>query len=212
MAQKQAKTQPEIHAQLISLLDTAPDLVQDLGHLFTTSQLNGQASTSPQMWIMKLRAFIRTVVEKNRKLVGIGWGHHIICLSFVGGAVQRNSSAEPDRTRLSLTERGCKLFPWLRKWGRCMWLHEFHKHEITNHLSPFVSLAYGNKAFVSESNKIMTIQGHPELNQYAVMAVLRATPEYRAGDARRNWQLIMKMKDPGDGTRVWERILKWATE
>lgn len=124
------------------------------------------------------------MASEKRKLVGIGWGLQIICLCVEGGEVASMDSAEIRRTYLYLTDKGADMFPWFRIWGRYMWLHEFHTHEITNAHPWFRCWAAGFKGFVNSSNNVITIQGHPELNQDAVMVVLHATPEYKAANER----------------------------
>ncbi|KAE9378277.1 hypothetical protein N431DRAFT_435433 [Stipitochalara longipes BDJ] len=205
-------TDKDVYERMTPLLNNTPDLIEGLRHILLAPQQVTRAEAGTHSWVLKLREFVRTAVRKDKKIVGIGWGHQIICLSLNGGVVGDMGSAELGLTKLNLTEKGCKMFPWFKRWGRYLYLHEFHRHEVKNPANGFVRLADGNKAFVSKSNKVMTIQGHPELNQNAVMMVLHATPEYMEADEKQRAALSEKVEKLGDGTRVWERILKWATE
>ena len=99
--------------------------------------------------------------------------------------------AKLGHTPILLTDKGADLFPWFAKWEGKMWLHDFHAYEINKFHDSYKSFADGLTGLVSNSNKVITIQGNPELNYDAVMAILRATPECKAADEERAEWLIM---------------------
>jgi GMP synthase-like glutamine amidotransferase len=80
---------------------------------------------------------------------------------------------------MNLTAAGSKMFPFA-DCGK-VFIHEFHRREITVPAKGFTKLAFGNKAFLSHRNTILTFQGHPELDADSAKKLLAQNPAYMKG-------------------------------
>jgi GMP synthase-like glutamine amidotransferase len=161
-------------------------------------------------WVLKVKEFIYLTFEYSpkQKIVGIGWGHQAICVTF-GGAVENMEAAETGVRLMNLTPKGKKMFPF----AECgeVFIHEFHRCEITVPAKEFTELACRNKAFLSHKNTILTFQGHPELDADSAKTLLAWNPAYVEGEDQKA-RVEKYMEREHDGVQLWERILKWVKE
>ncbi|XXH05149.1 hypothetical protein Hte_011574 [Hypoxylon texense] len=183
-------------------------------------------------WILDVHAFIRRLVARfpEKKVLGICWGHQTIARVF-GGRVVDAEYPEMGVATINLTEAGRQFFPSAASLGSFK-LQQHHRREVA--LAPpsgFVALAQANQCLVSESNTILTFQGHPEKD--AETARLRLHDAARwyglryggigedggggdGGDGgldEKAWARIEAMiMEEHDGPDVWRRILEWVWE
>lgn len=163
-------------------------------------------------WVLKLQDYLRETVQNfpRQKIVGICWGHQTICVSF-GGRVEGMLAAEVGVTPLTLTAEGRKMFP-LAAGNGTVWLHEFHGREIRVPANGFVPLMEGSQAFRSGDNNILTLQGHPELNEELATMLVRGSPAYMGVEESEKESYIQRAAAEHDGVSIWARILEWTRE
>lgn len=70
--------------------------------------------------------------------------------------------------------------------------------------------ALGNQSFLSDTNTILTFQGHPEMNETLAKALLASLPTYMGVEETQLETSKEYMGVVHDGTYVWERILAWV--
>lgn len=127
---------------------------------------------------------------------------------------------------IDLTEAGRQFFffPEAAAAGSLR-LQQHHRREVAAAAPAFAQLARGNQCLLSESNTVLTFQGHPEKDA--------ETARLRLHDAAR-WYGLRMIDDGGDsdgaldekawarleamitaehdGPAVWRRILEWVWE
>ena len=200
----------DIYAHVSPLLQNQPDLLRALVGIMPLHPLH-LGPNLPTVWTFRLREFVRKVMAERRKLVGIGWGHQIISLAAVdGGVVECMDSAKLGLACIDLSDKGAEVFPYFKKKGQRIWLHEFHNHEVTSAHRRLRRFVGDLKGFMDKWCNLITIQGHPELNQEAAIVVLRATPEYKAANEEQRAALLGELEGRNDGIRFLGHILYWA--
>jgi hypothetical protein len=94
-----------------------------------------------------------------------------------------------------------------------MKIHELHRLQISFNAPGFLSLAENSQCCLSESNTILTFQGHPEVS--AKMAkLLMETPSMYTSDLSEEQQtaLVERSRNKHDGFEIWKRVLEWVRE
>ncbi|KAK5636630.1 hypothetical protein RRF57_012342 [Xylaria bambusicola] len=116
---------------------------------------------------------------------------------------------------VELTEQGRAFFYEASLVGSFK-LQQHHRREVAVAPLGFVPLAHGNQCFLSESNSILTFQGHPEKDAETARLRLHDSMRWFGFDAlsdEKAWaQLEMSIKTPHDGEMVWRRIFEWVQE
>lgn len=94
-------------------------------------------------------------------------------------------------------------------------MHKYHVRYVSELAHDFTPLAAHNDISLSDSGRILTFQGHPELT-YEISAAFSTGPdaykpvlkaETTNGDAP---PLLYDISTPHDGGRVWAFIMEWA--
>jgi GMP synthase-like glutamine amidotransferase len=160
-------------------------------------------------WVLKLQGFLRSTIKDHpkQKMVGICWGHQTICVAL-GGTVGSMDAAEIGVRQINLTDEGTKMFPFAK--GGHAKIHEFHRREIKVPPEGFDSLAEGNQVFLSETDTVLTFQGHPEMNADLAKSLLASSPAYMGVEEGQKEALAKNMESIHDGVHIWQRILAWV--
>lgn len=163
-------------------------------------------------WVLKLQDWIRSTVKEfpKQKFVGICWGHQTMCVTF-GGEVSPMEMPEVGVTKIALTDAGKGFLPFGAQSGEFK-VHEYHKREIRKPASGFTALADRNQSFLSQSNTIVTFQGHPELNGDLAKQWLQNSPTYMGVEESEKKQLMERAGEAHDGGKIWGRIMQWLKE
>ncbi|GAW22276.1 hypothetical protein ANO14919_118120 [Xylariales sp. No.14919] len=167
-------------------------------------------------WILEVHEFVRMVVRDypNKKLVGICWGHQTISSVF-GGKVADAAVPEMGVASVNLTSQGRDFFHEAAASGSFK-LQQHHRREVAAPPHGFTPLAHGNQCFLSESNAILTFQGHPEKDMETARLRLHDSVRWFGFDALSNEKafahLEMLIHTPHDGEMVWRRIFEWVRE
>ncbi|KAI0528014.1 class I glutamine amidotransferase-like protein [Xylaria bambusicola] len=167
-------------------------------------------------WILEVHAFVRRMVRDypHKKFVGICWGHQTISHVF-GGKLVDAAVPEMGVASVELTEQGRAFFHEASSLGSFK-LQQHHRREVAAAPLGFVPLAHSNQCFMSESNAILTFQGHPEKDAETARLRLHDSMRWFGFDAlsdEKAWaQLEMLINTPHDGEMVWRRIFEWVRE
>lgn len=166
-----------------------------------------------QPWVLKMQEFLRGTARewRERKMVGICWGHQTMCVSFGGTVGDRVGGAEVGVTSIQLTEEGGKMLPFATEDGKVD-IHEFHRREVKIKAKGFVALAEGNQMFMNQRRTIWTFQGHPEMNEGLAKEMLADTPAYMGVDTQERAEIGIRMEKRHDGVEIWKSILEWVRE
>lgn len=167
-------------------------------------------------WILEVHEFVRRMVRDypHKKLVGICWGHQTISSVF-GGKLADAAVPEMGVASVSLTDQGRQFFHEAATSGSFK-LQQHHRREVAVAGYGFTALAHGHQCFLSQSNAILTFQGHPEKDAETARLRLHDSMRWFGFDAvsdEKAWaQLEMLIQNPHDGEMVWRRIFEWARE
>jgi hypothetical protein len=116
---------------------------------------------------------------------------------------------------VNLTSQGRNFFHEAAALGSFK-LQQHHRREVAVAPQGFAPLAHGNQCFLSESNAILTFQGHPEKDSETARLRMHDTARWFGFDAlsdEKAWaQLQMLIDTPHDGEMVWRRIFEWVRE
>lgn len=116
---------------------------------------------------------------------------------------------------VNLTGQGRKFFREAAALGSFR-LQQHHRREVAVAGHGFTALAHGNQCFISQSNAILTFQGHPEKDAETARLRLHDSMRWFGFDAasdEKAWaQLEMLIQNPHDGEMVWRRIFEWVRE
>ncbi|KAI1376731.1 class I glutamine amidotransferase-like protein [Hypoxylon crocopeplum] len=167
-------------------------------------------------WILEVHQFLRRIVTQfpDKKVLGICWGHQTISRVF-GGKVVDAANPEMGVANVNLTEAGRQFFPEAAVLGSFR-LQQHHRREVAVTPTAFVLLAQGNQCLLSESNTILTFQGHPEKDAETARLRMHDSMRWFGFDAtldEKAWaklQLLVDMEH--DGPAVWRRIMEWVKE
>lgn len=94
-------------------------------------------------------------------------------------------------------------------------MHKYHVCYVSELANNFTALAQSNDIALSDTGRILTFQGHPELSTYQISKALseRAdktyTPTKTSVDTGGHGQLH-GISTSHDGKRIWAFIMKWA--
>jgi GMP synthase-like glutamine amidotransferase len=92
-------------------------------------------------------------------------------------------------------------------------LHELHKKEIATMVPGFLALAEDNQCCLSESNTILTFQGHPEMSEKMARLLVQGESMYTEGLGEGEVKsLVERAGEEHDGVEVWRRVLEWVGE
>ncbi|KAJ2967930.1 hypothetical protein NUW58_g10333 [Xylaria curta] len=116
---------------------------------------------------------------------------------------------------VELTSQGYKFFHEAADSGSFR-LQQHHRREVAGGPHGFTALAHNNQCFLSESNNILTFQGHPEKDAETARLRLHDSMRWFGFDAlsdEKAWaHLEMLINTPHDGEMVWRRIIEWVHE
>ncbi|KAI1115125.1 class I glutamine amidotransferase-like protein [Nemania sp. NC0429] len=167
-------------------------------------------------WILEVHDFVRRLVRDypHKKLLGICWGHQTISSVF-GGKIADAANPEMGVASVDLTSRGREFFPEAAALGSFK-LQQHHRREVDVMPQGFTALAHSNQCFLSDSNTILTFQGHPEKDEETARLRLHDSTRWFGFDAlsdEKAWaRLLMLMSLPHDGEMVWRRVFDWVRE
>ncbi|KAI1282349.1 class I glutamine amidotransferase-like protein [Xylaria sp. FL0933] len=167
-------------------------------------------------WILEVHEFVRRMVRDypHKKLLGICWGHQTISSVF-GGKLVDAAVPEMGVASVELTIKGRHFFHEAAALGSFK-LQQHHRREVAVAPYGFTPLALGNQCFLSESNAILTFQGHPEKDAETARLRLHDSARWFGFDAisdEKAWaRLVMLMETPHDGEMVWRRVFEWVRE
>ena len=116
-------------------------------------------------WINYLKKFVHDLIQNNKYVQGICFGHQIIAESY-GGKVEKNSLGwELGSYPISLTQAGIDsdLF---KKFNNNDIAYESHQDVVSKLPKNFIELGYTKKANQSFSyqNRVFGVQFHPEFS------------------------------------------------
>lgn len=116
---------------------------------------------------------------------------------------------------INLTEAGRAFFPSAATLGSLR-LQQHHRREVALAPPAFVHLAAGNQCLLSDSNTVLTFQGHPEKDAETARLRMHDTARWYGFDSlsdEKAWARLEAMiMAEHDGPDVWRRVLQWVWE
>ena len=92
-------------------------------------------------------------------------------------------------------------------------MHQFHRRKIVEPAPEFVPLAEDHQSFLSPDNRILTFQGHPEMNAKLAQSILADAPKYTEKLTKEQRDGVWRaMEKDQDGKVIFERIIRWIDE
>ncbi|CAG9981833.1 unnamed protein product, partial [Clonostachys byssicola] len=131
---------------------------------------------SQELWITKLLAYVEAVVraERDKKLVGICFGHQVIALAHGLSVGVNNKGYENAVTDIQLSETGKSIFMQDR-----IALNQSHCWEVKEgNLGQIQNMGSTEKTAIQGlylPGRLWTLQSHPEFDKKAMERVLELT-------------------------------------
>ncbi|KAJ5114117.1 hypothetical protein N7456_002651 [Penicillium angulare] len=161
-------------------------------------------------WVRKTICFIQDLVENDFpvKVLGLCWGHQIIQQALGAEVVLNNEGTLIGVQNIKLNSSGQSFFNMSDKCA----IHKFHKRRIAAPAPKFLPLAENNEILISESCKILSFQGHPELNDsIGKELLLRGDRTYLQGKSPEEVKaLVDSTQVPHDGQVMFANVMEWA--
>ncbi|RZU98658.1 type 1 glutamine amidotransferase [Spiribacter vilamensis] len=130
-------------------------------------------------WVAPLKAFVRSIDEREQPLIGVCFGHQLI-QAALGGETRRSSMG----WHLGTYAVECEVAFAGREAGDPLALLAVHQDQVVAPAPGFERLATSAQCpwYAMRRGRTLTIQGHPEFDQAFFAAIMeRVRP--RAGDA-----------------------------
>lgn len=137
---------------------------------FLNKHLTEHDSFADEPWILGLLDYVRSAHQKGKRMVGICFGHQIICRAL-GGKVQRSPGGwEVSVCKFDLTDVGQKLLG-----KKEMSLHQMHRDAVLELPPNFQNLGSSDRCAIQGSylpDQILTVQAHPEFSDFIMSEIL----------------------------------------
>ena len=152
-------------------------------------------------WIESLKNDISKAIENNIPILGICFGHQILC-SALGARVSNNSKGwELGSSKVSLTDKGISS-PLFEGIDENFYVYQSH-HDVVSGLPDSVELLCSNQfgvQSVSYQNSVFGVQFHPEFSYDVMMAYFDARTKKMDSS---NFQVI----NQNDGSKVIDNFI-----
>ncbi|EME39851.1 hypothetical protein DOTSEDRAFT_65774 [Dothistroma septosporum NZE10] len=166
--------QPEI---VISQWDVAgrrayPRLADIDAIILSEANVDGNAEDA---WILDLIMFVQDAYCSNVPIIGVCFGHQVVARAL-GATVRRSDSYEISATKISLTRAGRGLF----EDKQYLVLHQMHRDVVESVPAGCVSIGSTPRCQIHglyQPHRILTLQGHPEFDQFMVERAAAARAE-----------------------------------
>ncbi|PCG90319.1 Glutamine amidotransferase type 1 [Penicillium occitanis (nom. inval.)] len=169
-------------------------------------------------WMQNLKDFEHKLnsVYTKQKVMGICLGHQT--LAILNGSIM-GYSGEPELavTDIPLTPAGQEFFSNLTINGRSsLRIHEFHQRYITSPPSGFKELAENCQILLSDDDRIITFQGHPEMSAALMEELLLSPTSKESGytsainSEEAKSALLKRANLDHDGIAIFKSIVDWV--
>ncbi|KAG0248824.1 hypothetical protein BG011_009870 [Mortierella polycephala] len=141
--------------------DIYPERLSDWDGIMISGSASNAYDDVP--WINKLVDYVKELPRDKEapKVIGICFGHQIIGRAFNAKVGKSSRGWELGWTQTELTESGSKF--WQDDIMRIQELHQDIVHDVPQGFTLLASTAHTtNQSMISDDNKIVTLQGHPE--------------------------------------------------
>ncbi|KAF4431486.1 Glutamine amidotransferase type 1 [Fusarium acutatum] len=174
-----------------------------------TFNLLGTSYDKYPVWVQQVLATIRDLdgSQNKAKVLGFCWGHQAI--QFAKGATLAPLATGPriGVENVNLTPAGEDMFGLTT-----LNLMKFHKRYVKSTALGFTPLAASNEIFISDSNKVLSFQGHPEMTERIAQELIDADDGTYCVDTHNVPGGLKGIETAHDGDLVWEKIMKWARQ
>lgn len=122
---------------------------------------------------------------------------------------------------LPLTDRGAKFFNKTSQGASAtLQMHEFHQRYISTIPSGFTELAKNCQILLSDDNRILTFQGHPEMTSEMMSLLLLSPTSKESGyvnfeqdsDGSLRGKLMDRAAADHDGLDIMQSVVRWVSD
>nr|WCD39069.1 glutaminase [Fusarium tricinctum] len=194
-----------LHAPLQG--DDFPDLNSHDLIILTGGPFNLLQKDKPS-WVTGTLDFIKAAMagQAKSKILGICWGQQAVALAL-GGSLEKSRRGHCIGVEnITLNSDGALLFE-----AQSVNIQKNHEIAVAD-LGPHLScLAPNNEILLSKDNRVLTFQGHPEMD--ADLSRLFVTTDDKSPSPRPEISTDLRPIDaPHDGEAIFAVVMKWASQ
>lgn len=135
--------------------------------------------TEPEPWMIETTRYVRDLVERDRHLLGVCFGHQMIGLAMGGRVVKNPRGRVMGTLRVQLTAEG-KGDPLFRGLGGEIAVHTTHQDIVVDTPPELVCLATSETASLQAfrfGRNVRGVQFHPELDEHKLTKLANSRAE-----------------------------------
>lgn len=166
--------------------------------------------TADEPWMMPLAKDVLAAAERGLPVLGVCFGHQLLCAALGGKVAKNPSGREIGTQRMELTEAG-RSDPVLRNLAPIFVVNTTHEDAVVEAPAGAVALVKNaNSEFQAArlGPRVLTVQFHPELDGPTMIAKLKSVEAELAAGGADVAALLSSARDTPDGVsllRAWAR-------
>ncbi|KAF9155686.1 hypothetical protein BGX21_005065 [Mortierella sp. AD011] len=191
--------------------DKYPDNINDWDAIWISGSASNAYDDIP--WINKLVDYVQKFPKNKEspKMIGVCFGHQIIGRAYSAKVGKNTRGWELGWTHVELTEAGQSF--WKDTAVRIQELHQDIVYDIPEGFTLLATTTHTtNQSMISNDNKIVTLQGHPEFTGPIMREFIVARSAGGVLDKELSESSMKVVDSPLDSDKIAARLLQFAVE
>ncbi|KAH6949260.1 class I glutamine amidotransferase-like protein [Fusarium avenaceum] len=203
----QSKPNAEISLHAPIQGDEFPDLNSHDLIILTGGPFNLLQEDKPS-WVTGTLDFIKAAIsgQAKSKILGICWGQQAVALAL-GGSLEKSKRGHcVGVENITLNSDGAQFFN-----AKSLNIHKNHEIAVADIGPHLTCLAPNNEILLSKDNRVLTFQGHPEMDS-ELSQLFVATDDVSASPRPKLLTDLKPIDAPHDGEAIFAAVMKWASQ